>query len=469
MNYSTIEIIETNKGKPLAIHDGYQYRKYRENYGKIITWVCLKEKKEEKCKGRLKTKNSIVLNVTTHRCKYDMAKIEVKKQYNIAKKRVREGTCSPTLIFREEITPLFDKGLNTITEIPTYASIRTTLNRIRRKTLGNPLGFKLRENEIIVPGDVSRLSGYSEFILFDDGNEERILAFSTMKGREIASQGKICFIDGTLKSCSKQLYQIYTIHFDIGCTAEQSIVIPVIFALFLNKTKLVYDRLFSLIKKYIPNFNPDSIALDFETAAIQSARKYFPNAKIYGCNLHFNRLLWRKVQNIGLTGDYDNDEDIRLHVQMCSALAHIPIDDIDEGWIMIMENTPEVEKLRRFYDYFVEQWLDNTLFTRDTWNCYWRKLHRTNSIVKEWNSELNELLSKPWLTFFELYDFIKSEAEYCDRIHERSVCRTKDEIREIMYPTLQIDEQIKNTLDAYKLDRDLRKCLKTIATIQELA
>jgi len=49
---------------------------------------------------------------------------------------------------------------------------------------------------------------------------------------------------------------------------------------------------------------------------------------------------------------------------MCSDLAHIPIDDIDEGWIIIMTNTPDNDKLQIFYDYFIEQWLENPIISR---------------------------------------------------------------------------------------------------------
>ncbi|XP_060849551.1 uncharacterized protein LOC132928713 [Rhopalosiphum padi] len=303
----SLEILETTKGKALAVHNGYQYRRYRTNNVNVTTWVCLNEKKREKCTGRLKTTGNTILNVTIHQCKYDSAKIEVKKKYNIAKKRVRDSSNSAAQIFREEFTPLIDQGLDLVTEIPVYSSVKTTLNRIRRKSLGNSLDPKLRE-DIIIPSD-------SEFVLFDDGKEDRIIGLCSSKGRQIASEGKTCFVDGTFKSSSKQFYQVYTVHIDIGSTNDEINIIP---------------RLFSMIKAHIPNFNPESFTLDFEISTIQSIKQIFPNAEIYGCNFHFNQSLWRKVQNIGLASNYKDDADIRLHVRMCSALAHIPIDDIDK-------------------------------------------------------------------------------------------------------------------------------------------
>lgn len=75
-----MEVINTTKGKPLAHYLGYAYRKHRENAEGIISWLCLKQK-SKRCKGRLKSKNEIVLEVTDHQCGApDEASLDVKKQ-----------------------------------------------------------------------------------------------------------------------------------------------------------------------------------------------------------------------------------------------------------------------------------------------------------------------------------------------------------------------------------------------------
>jgi len=50
---------------------------------------------------------------------------------------------------------------------------------------------------------------------------------------------------------------------------------------------------------------------------------------------------------------------------MCSALALIPLQYIDEGWLIIMESNPNNKKLKLFHDYFVEQWLENAIISID--------------------------------------------------------------------------------------------------------
>jgi len=104
---------------------------------------------------------------------------------------------------------------------------------------------------------------------------------------------------------------------------------------------------------------------------------------------------------------------------MCSTLAHIPVGDIDEGWIIIMSNSPDNDQLRLFFDYFIEQWLENPIILRRTWNCH-KKIHRTNNIVKGWISKLNKILNTPRSTFKNLYNCLKKEAENSELLYARS-------------------------------------------------
>jgi len=57
-----------------------------------------------------------------------------------------------------------------------------------------------------------------------------------------------------------------------------------------------------------------------------------------------------------ITEEYKEYEQARL---TCAALTHLPIKTVVEGWLMMMENVPQNEKLTLFLDYFVEQWLKN--------------------------------------------------------------------------------------------------------------
>jgi hypothetical protein len=115
-------------------------------------------------------------------------------------------------------------------------------------------------------------------------------------------------------------------------------------------------------------WSPKIIKLDFEAAVISAINKVFPDSVITGCNFHFDQCLWRQIQNIGLTVEYKEDEQVRIICRMCAALAYLPIDKGEERWFMIMDSVPQNEKLTSFLDYFVEQWMENQNVPIEMWN-----------------------------------------------------------------------------------------------------
>jgi hypothetical protein len=96
---------------------------------------------------------------------------------------------------------------------------------------------------------------------------------------------------------------------------------------------------------------------------------------------------------------------------MCAALAYLPIDKVEEGWIMFMESVPQNEKLTLFLDYFVEQWMENQNVPIEMWIIRQHR-HRTNNAVEGWNSKLNSIIRKQQPNVILLAQKLKEEAEF---------------------------------------------------------
>lgn len=325
------EIMLTSKGKPCLILDGYQHRITMKNKN-TISWLCLKNEKN-KCNGRVKTNHqNVILSKTVHSCVPNLAEIQVKKTLQKCRKRVREEISVPvSKIFCEEMANIYNKGYDLVTESPAYKNAKTSLCSERRKILGtveNPehsMDIKFNEDTISFPDGKSFL--HLDF-LNDEG--KRIIVFAGQETENFLANGKTFFLDGTFKSCPKQFTQLYTIHVDWGSTASETNVYPAVFALLPDKTESTYRNLFIKLKTSNPLFNPHLIKLDFETAAINACRKEFPNSIISGCNFHFNQCLWRKIQSIGLVKEYKDNIEIRQICKMCSALAYIPLNMVED-------------------------------------------------------------------------------------------------------------------------------------------
>lgn len=303
----------------------------------------------------------------------------------------------------------FISGYDFVAEMPRQDSFERSLRRHRHNAQGltkEPEHCK----DVILSEEMLLMGDGTSFLLADDGEEERIMVFASDKGKECLKCFENFFMDGTFKSASKQFRQIYSIHADLGSTNEETNVKPAVFALLPNKKTETYIRLFRLICNAVPEWNPRTINVDFEVSAISAIRQTLPHAKINGCFFHMKKCLWRKVQDLGLASEYRKNEDIRLHIQMCAALAFLKPEEVEDGWVEIHSHAPENTKLSQFFDYFVENWLENTQFPLTMWSCHERR-HRTTNSVEGWNNRLNTLIGRPNPRVKEVVACLKNEGE----------------------------------------------------------
>lgn len=107
--------------------------------------------------------------------------------------------------------------------------------------------------DVIVP-----IAFSENFLVCDDGDEEKILIFSSKIARQIISGTRhpsgAYFGDGTFKSVPPPIYQLYTVHLDLGFNYATTNIAPVIYGLLPNKSQETYKRFFSMIKEKL-NFN----------------------------------------------------------------------------------------------------------------------------------------------------------------------------------------------------------------------
>jgi len=68
-------------------------------------------------------------------------------------------------------------------------------------------------------------------------------------------------------------------------------------------------------------WSPNIIKDNFEAAVVSAINKVFPDSIIIDSNFHFNQCLWIQQQNIGLTVEYKENEQVRLTCRMCAALV----------------------------------------------------------------------------------------------------------------------------------------------------
>ena len=79
--------------------------------------------------------------------------------------------------------------------------------------------------------------------------------------------------------------------------------------------------------------------MDFEKAVHQAILNVFGNdVTIHCCFYHLKQSTWRKIQNLGLTNSYKDDENIRLLCGQLDALAFLPINKVKEIMDYLKQN-----------------------------------------------------------------------------------------------------------------------------------
>ena len=120
---------------------------------------------------------------------------------------------------------------------------------------------------------------------------------------------------------------------------------PFVYALMTHKRIDSYVRILREIQAYMNNedlkWEVQNVSMDFEGAEIAAFQQEMPHVRITGCNFHWNQALWKHIQHLGFVKEYKMRGEFYGHVQRICALAHIPTGDVEDGFVFIMEESPD--------------------------------------------------------------------------------------------------------------------------------
>ena len=124
-----------------------------------------------------------------------------------------------------------------------------------------------------------------------------------------------------------------------------------------------------------------------------------------------SRKLWRKLQDLGLTARYMEDEAFNRMVRRAAALPLVPPHQVDDVWMMAM-NEVDDEAAEHFKDYVTTTWIDimTAHFSMELWTQYDNiDRIRTNNHLEGWHCSINRLLRRPQPNVFALIEILKAE------------------------------------------------------------
>ena len=251
--------------------------------------------------------------------------------------------------------------------------------------------------------------------------KKRFLIFATEDNLDLLENSSEWHADGTFKVSPLLFYQVYTIH-----AIFNGHTIPSVYLLLTSKNAEIYLRAFNALKDLNTCLAPQKIVTDFELAAINAFKATFPNVAIKGCFFHFAQAVWRKVQELGLSKAYRENDQLRKAVKNLVALALIPVEDTFLGFERIIEILPPDTELQGLLEYFEKTWLGSTgrlgrrskpIFEKEIWNQYDIAVvggQKTNNSVEGWHRAFQHGMGFAHPTLGKFLTFLRREQSWTE-------------------------------------------------------
>jgi hypothetical protein len=132
---------------------------------------------------------------------------------------------------------------------------------------------------------------------------------------------------------------------------------------------IVMEALHKKAKDQKVKLNPKYIMTDFELAAINSFRDNFEGIESKGCMFHFCQSLMKKMNNLGLKSDYENDEKLANWFKSLCCLAIVPLNEVELLFEKMLAAQPTNSKVDKFMDYFVATYFEGS-YKVEMWNHF---------------------------------------------------------------------------------------------------
>ncbi|XP_071103353.1 uncharacterized protein [Haliotis cracherodii] len=241
------------------------------------------------------------------------------------------------------------------------------------------------------------------FLLFEDGEEDKMLVFATDDQLRVLQSASI--VHGTFSACPHLWNQLYILHARKG-----SITYPLVYALMPDRRTTTYQRLFAQLKVHIQHllnqpFNPETFQVDFEVPAIRALQIEFQGSDIKGCFFHFTQAIWRKTQELGLAVGYRDNPLVEQWIRRAAALPLLPLQQVQDAWIDSMSQSPDVPNADEFNDYILHAY--EARFPLSLWNHHQTFGPSTNNNLEGFHSRLNASLNHRHPNLYRFIEIIK--------------------------------------------------------------
>ncbi|XP_068222846.1 uncharacterized protein [Palaemon carinicauda] len=149
-----------------------------------------------------------------------------------------------------------------------------------------------------------------------------------------------------------------------------------------------------------PNVDPIDLMADFEVVIRKSFNSSFHNSPIVACLFYLGQYIFRKIVDLGLKEKYNKHSEFCLKVRCFSALAFLPIEDVEEAYEELIDDDEIPSEVIAYFDVTymgtvrgsgARKRRDLSIFLLDLWNVNERILQElpiTNNAAEGFHSAI---------------------------------------------------------------------------------
>ncbi|XP_013196278.2 uncharacterized protein LOC132904299 [Amyelois transitella] len=476
MSDNLAKVYKSNRGGLKLHYEGFSYYKNKVNNTKFY-WCCDSRKHYiYKCCATLVTEvnsaNDMIHNVLKCSNKHNHEPNPLDKEISDFRQKLKEDArtglkvCQILQNNQSDCTPEF------LDHLPSQSALKQVMYRARskvpKKKEPTDILFEIDESEMQINGQC--------FVIKDRiyNNNKRILLLSTKNMMQLLQQADFWVLDGTFKIVPHIFQQLYTIHGNLSVTGNKTKTFPLLYCLCTNKDKKTYDMIFELLQEYgVENdleFHPKICILDFEKAAIQSLKSNFENVILHGCHFHLGQILYRQVQQRGLTQRYASDIKFKTDVKCLLALSFLPPNEIPIYFNKLLVSYKDDDDIISLAHWFEENYVSGTCsaparYIPEFWSCELintLKLPRTQNSAEAWHHHINQIIDKKSPGFYHLIKELIKETIIKESEIEKMLCGSPPEKKRRKY--IIKDEKLKKIIEIKENLNEI-KYLKEISKI----
>lgn len=139
--------------------------------------------------------------------------------------------------------------------------------------------------------------------------------------------------------------------------------------------------------------------------------RVFPDTRITGCAFHWCQCIWRKIQELGLSTAYRNDDATHKLCKRFMALPYLPAEHVRPMFETLSRKatTPLLEALST---YIRNMWIDGQ-YPPESWTVF-NQAVRTNNDCEGWHGMINRHAKRPNLTFYLMVKVLHEQSQLVD-------------------------------------------------------